>query len=94
MIINLKQEGTGLVKTAKLGFSFTTFFFGVFVPLIRGDIKWAFIMFILSFLTFELSWLVFPFVYNKIYIRDLISKGYKPADERSSVALTSRYVLV
>lgn len=43
MILNLQSPNAG-VKQVKVGFSWTTFFFGFFVPLFRGDIKWFLIM--------------------------------------------------
>jgi len=81
MKINLKHNQTGVAKQVKLGFSWTTFFFGGFVPLIRGDLKWFAIMWLLSIFTFGLAWFVFPFLYNKIYIKDMMEKGYVPADD-------------
>jgi hypothetical protein len=74
--ITLKHS-SGLTKEVKKGFSWTMLFFGVFVPLIRGDIKWFVISFVLAFLTFGLSWLLLPFFYNDLYIKDLIEKGWK-----------------
>ncbi|MCL4410188.1 MAG: hypothetical protein M1356_07755, partial [Gammaproteobacteria bacterium] len=59
------------------GFSWTTFFFGIFPALFRGDWKWAVIMLLLALVTFGFSQLVFIFIYNKLYIRDLIGAGYK-----------------
>ena len=47
MKVILKHE-SGLVKEVKKGFSWTFFFFGLFVPLIRGDLKWAIIMLLLQ----------------------------------------------
>ena len=67
----------GQVKTVKEGFSWTVLFLGVFVPLFRRDFKWALIMAIVGFLSCGISWLVFPFFYNKVYIEDLIDKGYR-----------------
>ena len=72
----------GTVKNVKVGFSWTMFFWGPFVPLIRGDIKWFFLSLFLSIITLGLVWLVIlPFLYNKIYIKDLLDKGYKPEGE-------------
>ena len=80
MTISLKNPSNGLVKEVKVGFSWTVFFFGIFVPLFRSDFKWAIIMSLLAMLTMGLSSLVFPFIYNKIYIKEMIEKGYKPID--------------
>ncbi len=71
----------GVVKECKVGFSWTTLFFGIFVPLLRGDGKWAAIMFVLAFITIGISWLVMPFIYNKKYITKLMENGYKPASD-------------
>lgn len=72
----MKNE-IGQIKIVKDGFSWTTLFFGVLVPLFRGDFKWFLIMLIGSMCTLGLAWLVFPFIYNKYYIEDLIANGYK-----------------
>ena len=82
MRINLKHP-SGYVKQCNGGFSWTTLFFGFLPALFRGDIKWALIMFILAWVTCGISWLVFPFIYNGLYIKDLLEKGYTPADEFS-----------
>ncbi len=76
-MIKIMENEVGLQKKVKVGFSWTLLFFGVLVPLIRGDLKWALIMFVLAFLTGGVSWLVFPFTYNKIYVESLIENGYK-----------------
>ena len=71
----LKNEN-GVTKEVKKGFSWTMLFFGVFVPLVRGDWKWFLISLIAGFVTVGISWLVFPFFYNKIYLNELLEKGY------------------
>ena len=82
-----------VLKEVKVGFSWTTFFFGLFPALFRGDWKWALIMLGAAFLTFGLSWLVFPFVYNKLYLKDLVAKGYKPASEVDEQILVSKGII-
>jgi hypothetical protein len=80
---------TGVVKEVKDGFSWTTLFFGMFVPLVRGDLKWAIIIFLIHALlapfTFGIGNLIaniiFAVKYNKIYIRELREKGYRIADD-------------
>jgi hypothetical protein len=88
----MENPQTGRIKDASVGFSWTTLFFGIFVPLVRGDGKWALIMFLLGLLTFGLSWLVFPFLYNKLYLKDLLGNGFKVrlAAHGSVDALSSR----
>ena len=91
MNIQLQHE-SGATKQVKVGFSWTVFFFGMFVPLIRGDLKWAVIMFATASLAAVLTMgfgafapgLIFSFVYNKLYTRDLLEKGYRPTNEEDS----------
>jgi len=75
-MITLKNK-SGVIKQAPQGFSWTTLFFGIFPALLRGDIKWALVMFIVAVLTCGLSWLIFPFVYNGLYLNELLHKGYE-----------------
>jgi hypothetical protein len=66
-----------ITRIAPVGFSWTTLFFCFLPALFRWDLWWAFIILICLPLTGGLSWLVFPFIYNKLYIKDLINKAYK-----------------
>ncbi|MDZ7342385.1 MAG: HrgC protein [candidate division KSB1 bacterium] len=93
MKINLKHNQTGAMKEVKLGFSWTTLFFGALVPLFRGDLKWFVIMFLVSIITFGIAWLIFPFIYNKIYIKELMEKGYIPANDTAASELQSRGIM-
>ena len=96
MRVRLQNEA-GIVKEVKLGFSWTTFFFGFFPALFRGDLKWAAIMFIAAVAIGAITlgfggWIpgiVFSFIYNKIYIKELLEKGYRPADQSDQSALES-----
>lgn len=75
--IIFKNPHTGAIKEAPVGFSWTTFFFGLFPALFRGDWKWAVIQFLLAMLTMNLSSIVFCFIYNNLYIKELIGSGFK-----------------
>ena len=87
--IRLKHEASGMVEKAVIGFSWTTLFFGIFVPLLRGDWKWVFIGLAITFATMGIGWIFIPFIYNKSFVKGLLLKGYKPADEESKQALIS-----
>ena len=89
MIVKL-VNADGQLRTAKVGFSWTTFFFGFLVPIFRGDVKWAVIMFIASLLTLFVAQIVLSFTYNGTYIRELLNKGYRPEDEYSRAVLVAK----
>lgn len=74
----LKSKFSTDVKEVKLGFSWTTLFFGVAVPMFRGDWKWAIITFLAALLTGGITWFAVPFFYNKLYVKELLAKGYHP----------------
>lgn len=76
----LMKNSIGQVKNIKNGFSWTTFFFGFWVPLFRGDIKYLLVMVILNIITIGVSNLVFSFIYNRLYQEDLIKEGYTYID--------------
>lgn len=90
MKANLVHPTTKQIKQVKVGFSWTTLFFGFFPALFRGDWKWALIMLGAALITFGLSPLVFMFIYNKLYINDLLAAGFVPADATSETVLASK----
>ncbi|WP_139992268.1 DUF2628 domain-containing protein [Paenibacillus paridis] len=94
MHVQLVNAAGGL-KEVKIGFSWTTFFFGFFPALFRGDLKWAAIMFVAATAVgvFTLgfgAWLpgiIFSFIYNKMYVKELLEKGYRPANVQDQASL-------
>ncbi len=105
-MITLKHSTSGVLKECPTGFSFTTFLFGFFVPLFRKDFKWAAIMLVASIaygvLMEELNITAasgialpfcFGFYYNEQYIKDMLEKGYIPADEVSHAWLVGKKIL-
>ncbi|WP_125768529.1 DUF2628 domain-containing protein [Companilactobacillus furfuricola] len=98
MMINLVDPKTNVTKKAKIGFSWTTFFFGFFPAVFREDWKWAAIIFIIEMIAtvptlgfgFSIVGIIFSFFYNRLYIKDLLAKGYVPADEYSKNSLINK----
>lgn len=87
------RHPSGLLKDCKVGFSWTTFFFGAFVPLFRGDWKWFLIILVLCSITFSLAIIPFWFIYNKLYIKDLLEKGYLPdSDTDRDILISAGYM--
>ena len=105
--MNERLQNNYGIKEVKVGFSWTTFFFGFFPALFRGDFKWAVIQFacqaVVSVLAYsinpnlsELGWLVgiiFSFFYNQLYIKDLLAKGYTPASTSDETILGQKGLL-
>ena len=91
----------GHILEAKLGFSWTTLFFGIFPALLRKDFKWAMIMLGISItinlFLFGLGALitsaVFAFIYNKIYIKHLLANGYRPVYAAGREILIKKHLL-
>lgn len=65
------------IKQVPLGFSWTTFFFGGFPALFRGDWIVGILVIIGCALTYGIVGLVMSFTYNKMYAKSLFTKGYK-----------------
>ena len=71
------NPNTGAIKEAPVGFSWTTLFFAGIPALMRGHIGMGAVILILGILTLWWSDIIFAFIYNKSYIKNLIGEGYK-----------------
>lgn len=89
--INL-QKGN-LIKKGFVGFSWTTFFFGFFVPLFRGDWLWFAVMFALGLMSCGIANIILAFMYNKFYTVKLLENGWEPADDFSRNILINKGIL-
>jgi hypothetical protein len=76
MTIALKNPTTGELKVVPSGFSWTTFCFGIFPALFRGDLKAVLLMMVSGLCTLGFSWLAWPFFYNGFYKSNLMNKGW------------------
>ena len=75
--ITFENKNTGAIKVAPVGFSWTSFFFSGIPALMRGHVGMGVIQILLSIFTASLSNFVFGFIYNKMYIKHMISEGAK-----------------
>ena len=81
---NIIKNQYGQIKTIPSGFSFTTLFFGWWVPLLRGDIRYTLYMLGAMLLSFTgilaIVWLVahiyWSAKYNEIYYNKMIAEGW------------------
>ncbi|AFS77108.1 hypothetical protein Curi_c00260 [Gottschalkia acidurici 9a] len=65
----------------------------MFPSLFRGDWKWAAIQFGLGWVTLGISWLVMPFIYNKLHIKDLLNKGFLPTEESQTNYIVAKGII-
>lgn len=65
------------VKTAPVGYSWTTLFFGGWPGIFRQDWLWGILLIIACMFTWGLAGIVCSFFYNKVYINGLIKRGFK-----------------
>ena len=75
--ITFGHEAKHTTVIAPVGFSWTVFFFGFITPIVRQDYKSAFWMLVSFLLSFGVSNLIFAFMYNRLYIRQLDQQGFK-----------------
>lgn len=75
---------------APVGFSWSVLILGAIVPLFRLDLKWCVLMYLINIgvviiMAFDVSFeifgfliinMIFGFIYNKLYIRDLLAQGF------------------
>jgi hypothetical protein len=82
------QNSFGASKEVKIGFSWTTFFFGIFPAIFRGDglgVVHILLVNLASILLaanlhpiFFFTYLIIPFTYNHSYTQRLLDQGYRP----------------
>lgn len=94
MAINITIEKNGISKIVPVGFSWTTLFFGFFVPLFRGDVIWFVIMLALTILSLGFIQFILCFFYNRIYTSKYINDGWRPADDFSYNILRTKGLIV
>ena len=83
----IQNPMNGLTKIGYFGFSWTYFFFGWFVPLIRGELGVAALHLLFSVVTVGIWQLIVSFLYNKQYMTRMLEKGYILKDTEQVMAM-------
>jgi hypothetical protein len=78
--IRVIHKQSGIERKCFVGYSWTYFFFGFFVPVFRGEISIGIFHLIFSIVTFGLFQLVMPFLYNKQASVRLLVNGWELND--------------
>lgn len=86
--IKIKHKESGVEGSCFVGYSWTYFFSGFFVPIFRGEISTGVFHLIFSIVTFGLFQLVMPFLYNKQYSIRLLTNSWvlDDSEEKNSLA--------
>tara|TARA_B100001094_G_scaffold194126_1_gene187978 strand:- start:112 stop:432 length:321 start_codon:yes stop_codon:yes gene_type:complete len=74
--IKIRHKESGIESTLFVGYAWTYFLFGFFVPIFRGEITIGLSHLILSLLTLGLFQLVMPFLYNRQYSTRLLNDSW------------------
>ena len=82
--IRVVHKQSGIEKNCYVGYSWTYFFFGFFVPIFRGEISIGIFHLVFSIVTFGLFQLVMPFLYNKQASIRLLLNGWELNDSEEN----------
>ena len=82
--IRVKHSESGIQKNCFVGYSWTYFVFGFFVPIFRGEISIGIFHLIFSLVTFGIFQLIMPFLYNKQYSIRLLNDSWNLDDSEEN----------
>lgn len=90
--VTMKNPATGQIKTGFFGFSWTYFFFGWWVPLLRGELGVAALHLLFSIVTLGIWQIIVSFMYNRQYTSRLIEAGYRFFDSPEINQKAAEYI--
>ena len=85
--INTKHKASGIRSTCKVGYSWSYYLFGFFVPIFRGEIGIGLFHLVLTVCTFGVFQLFMPFLYNKQHATRQMVDGWELNDLEENNAL-------
>ena len=90
--IKVKHNESGILKNCFVGYSWTYFFFGFFVPIFRGEILIGVLHLIFSLVTFGLFQLIMPFLYNKQHSTRMLNESWSLNDSEKNNTLARQKI--
>ena len=75
--VRLIHVPSGIVKEGYVGYSWTYLVFGWFVPVVRGELGVGVLHLAITLVSFGISQLVFPFLYNRQYMVRMLTNGWE-----------------
>ena len=75
--VQLIHVDSGMVKDGYVGYSWTYLVFGWFVPVVRGELGVGLLHLVITMVSFGLSQLIFPFLYNRQYMVRMLTSGWE-----------------
>jgi len=73
--IRVVHSSSGVGKNGYMVYSWTYLIGGWFVPVFRGELVIGLIHLVVTLVSFDLSQIVFPFVYNRQYMNRMLTSG-------------------
>lgn len=74
--VRIIHQASGIVKVGYVGYSWTYLVFGWFVPVVRGELGVGVLHLVITLVSFGLSQLIFPFLYNRQYMNRMLTSGW------------------
>jgi uncharacterized protein YecT (DUF1311 family) len=77
----LEHPNSGIIRKAPIGFSWSTLIFPSWTAFFRADWTAFFFQFATDYI-FVFGIIIWPFIYNKMYVNKLLERGFKVKDVR------------
>ena len=86
-LVRIIHQASGIVKVGYVGYSWTYLVFGWFVPVVRGELGVGVLHLVITLVSFGLSQLIFPFLYNRQYMVRMLTQGWVLDDNDPNAGL-------
>jgi hypothetical protein len=74
--VRIIHSVSGIAKNGYVGYSWTYLLFGWLVPVVRGELGVGVLHLVITLVSFGLSQLIFPFLYNRQFMNRMLTSGW------------------